>query len=93
VGDGPGMNLKLKLTQWVMDEPSKRATLYIKDNDDNPDMAAILMMTNPIEEIFCTDNNVAERHFVNVNVVEQLPTVKDGDFRTYPLVIHYEGYS
>lgn len=87
------MNLKLKLTQWTMDEPSKRATLYIKDVDDNPSMNEIHMQTNPIDEIVCTDINLNERHFIQVNVIEELPSIMDGDFSTYPLVIHYETYS
>lgn len=87
------MSLRLKLTQWTMDEPSNRATLYIKDTDDNPSNSEINMKTNPIDEIVCTDNNLAERHFHQVNVIQELVSVMDGDFLTHPLVIHYETYS
>lgn len=76
-----------------MDEPVHQATLYIKDTDDNPSMAEIHMMTNPIEEIICRNNSIATRTFLQVNVIQELPQVMDGEFLVHPLMIHYENYS
>lgn len=87
------MNLKLKVTQWVINPVTKEATLYVKDSDDNPRMNEIRMIPNPIEEVLCTNNNLEEIHFVNANYVTQQADIMDGDFLTHPLVIHYEGYS